>query len=84
MTRCAFVGTNPTGELITSEFPVIRPRSGASSDKLTFGVSGSRQVALGLISERARSIDSDESFARDPSEILYLPHVLRAAGFTYG
>jgi hypothetical protein len=27
LTRCAFVVTNPTGELITSGLPVIRPQS---------------------------------------------------------
>jgi hypothetical protein len=27
MTRSAFVGTNPTGELMTSGLPVIRPET---------------------------------------------------------
>jgi hypothetical protein len=34
MTTSAFVGANPTGELITSGLPVIRDQSGVSSCSL--------------------------------------------------
>jgi hypothetical protein len=59
VTRCAFIGTNPTGELITSGLPGIRAASSATLNAM-----------LLALDPEAEDIEEEHASAQDVCERL--------------